>query len=596
MIGTQIGSYLIQEKLGEGGMGTVYRALETNLDRIVAIKVLNTDVSRDPEIVERFRSEARAQANLNHTNIATLYTLLVHEGSPVMVMEFVDGENFQQIVKEHGPMPTEEAVPLFRQALLGVGAAHRMGLIHRDIKPSNLMLNRAGLVKVMDFGIAKVAASDRGLTRTGMQVGTVYYMSPEQVKGEPADIRSDIYALGITLYQMVTGHVPFSADSDFKILTDHVQTPPPPPTSFNPAISKGLEAIILKALEKDPNDRFQTVVAFGAALERPETWEQRTAQPVSPVQKTVLEMPIAPAAAAGVANSGMAGGSAPGPNRDLPPPIPPRLDTPAPVHNPSNVVVLPHQPQARPFPRKVFAVVAALFAVVCGGFVAVRWRPASPDSRVTAAARTNSRSGGELDRSNSRDEVTTLFPGTAANVKSDSLPPNPARTKRGSGGVDGSKGSVVSDNVLRSGAYAGNSAGGSQPAEVFAPQPAQRNQSRPPRSTPAVQTPATDTPSAGQQAPAAPAASPAELEEARSRFIRLRSRAIALKSQLGDLRQRLASQGLSVRTEAIEAEGNLDSYMGEADRALQSGNLQSAQTNMDRAEHEEKRIAAVVGG
>ena len=156
MIGTQIENYLIQAQLGEGGMGTVYRALETHLDRTVAIKVLNTDLARDPSIVERFRSEARAQANLNHTNIATLYAFLVYQGNPVMVMEYVEGDTFQQLVDRRGPIPSQEAIPLFRQALLGISAAHRMGIVHRDIKPSNLMLNRSGIVKVMDFGIAKV--------------------------------------------------------------------------------------------------------------------------------------------------------------------------------------------------------------------------------------------------------------------------------------------------------------------------------------------------------------------------------------------------------------------------------------------------------
>ena len=239
MIGTQIENDLIQARLGEGGMGTVYRALETHLDRTVAIKVLNTDLARDPSIVERFRSEARAQANLNHTNIATLYAFLVYQGNPVMVMEYVEGDTFQQLVDRRGPIPAQEAIPLFRQALLGIGAAHRMGIVHRDIKPSNLMLNRSGIVKVMDFGIAKAASSTRNLTRTGTQMGTAYYMSPEQVKGERVDIRSDIYSLGITLYELLTANVPFSSDSEFQVLNDHVNTPPPPPATASRSASCG---------------------------------------------------------------------------------------------------------------------------------------------------------------------------------------------------------------------------------------------------------------------------------------------------------------------------------------------------------------------
>ena len=269
MTGTEIGNYRILEKLGEGGMGVVYKAVDTSLDRVVAIKVLNGDLSRVPELVARFRSEAKAQANLNHTNLATLYAFLTVEGNSMMVMEFVDGETFAQMIHRRGPLPADGAVPMFRQALLGFGYAHRAGIIHRDIKPSNIMLNHQGIVKVMDFGIAK-AVGERGLTRTGMQVGTCRYMSPEQVMNKNVDIRSDIYALGITLYEMLTANTPFQSDSEFQLMSDHVHTPPPPPTRFYPYIPKGIENAILKALSKNPDDRFQTVEQFGSALERPD--------------------------------------------------------------------------------------------------------------------------------------------------------------------------------------------------------------------------------------------------------------------------------------------------------------------------------------
>jgi serine/threonine-protein kinase len=269
MIGTEIGNYRIIEKLGEGGMGVVYKAVDTSLDRVVAVKVLNGDLARVPELVARFRGEAKAQANLNHTNLATLYAFITTSENAMMVMEFVDGETFSQMIHRRGPLPAQGAVPMFRQALLGFGYAHRAGIIHRDIKPSNIMLNRQGIVKVMDFGIAK-AIGERGLTRTGMQVGTCRYMSPEQVLNKNADIRSDIYSLGITLYEMLTGNAPFQSDSEFQVMSDHVHTPPPPPSKFYPYIPKGVENAILKALAKNPDERFQTVEEFGAALERPD--------------------------------------------------------------------------------------------------------------------------------------------------------------------------------------------------------------------------------------------------------------------------------------------------------------------------------------
>ncbi|MGC9946646.1 MAG: serine/threonine-protein kinase [Bryobacteraceae bacterium] len=268
MIGTEIGNYRIVDKLGAGGMGVVYKAIDTHLDRVVAIKALNPEFSQNPELLERFRGEARAQAQLNHPNLATLYAFLVQDGAAYMVMEFVDGETFHAMLKARGPIPAAEAVPLFRQALAGIGHAHRLGIVHRDIKPTNIMLNRDGIVKVMDFGLAKVAGG-HGMTRSGVRLGTAYYMSPEQVLVKPVDARSDIYSLGVTLYEMLTGQVPFQADSEFEILNDHVNTPPPPPSRQH-RIPQGVEDAVMKALAKNPDQRFQTAEQFSAALEHPE--------------------------------------------------------------------------------------------------------------------------------------------------------------------------------------------------------------------------------------------------------------------------------------------------------------------------------------
>ena len=291
MIDRKIASYRIVEKLGEGGMGVVYKAVDESLDRTVAIKALSPELSRDTELVARFRTEAKAQAHLNHTNIATLYSFLAQEDDCFMVMEFVEGESFDQMIRRRGPIPYEEAIPLFKQALLGVGFAHRVGIIHRDIKPGNMMVNRSGIVKVMDFGIAKVIGGRR-LTRTGTQMGTVYYMSPEQIRGAVVDIRSDIYALGVMLYEMLTGHLPFEGETDFQIMSDHVNTPPPSPSRFYPYLPKGVENAVLKALEKDPNGRFQSVEEFGAALEHPEAFAAGIAPAVAPaacLRPTVIE-------------------------------------------------------------------------------------------------------------------------------------------------------------------------------------------------------------------------------------------------------------------------------------------------------------------
>src|SRR5271155_154678 len=360
MIGQVIGSYRILEKLGEGGMGVVYKAVDIGLDRLTAVKVLNADFSKNAELVERFRSEAKAQANLNHTNLATLYAFLVQDGTAFMVMEFVDGETFEQMIRRRGPIPEQEAIPMFRQALLGIGYAHRAGIIHRDIKPSNLMLNRAGIVKVMDFGIAKVMGT-RGMTRTGTQMGTVAYMSPEQIQNRAVDHRSDIYELGVTLYEMLTGHLPFESDSDFQVMQDHVTTPPPPPSRFYPYVSKGVERVIMKSLEKNPDARFQTVEEFGAALEHPDSYTAfpvvttpeppapppRAPQPPRPsYQAASPNYPPAPMPPTVPGNVPPQYQSAPPqyPSAPLPPTMPGSMPPTAPGSRPPNYPSAPYQP------------------------------------------------------------------------------------------------------------------------------------------------------------------------------------------------------------------------------------------------------------
>jgi eukaryotic-like serine/threonine-protein kinase len=274
MIGSRIGNYKILEELGRGGMGVVYKAVDTGLDRFVAIKVLSDQLTAKPELLERFRTEAKAQARLNQTNIATLHSFEQAGGRWMIVMEYLEGVTFEQMIERRGPIPWQEAIPLFKQALMGLGFAHKMGVIHRDIKPSNIFVCRTGYVKVMDFGVAKVAGGQH-VTRAGTRMGTVLYMSPEQVESRPVDARSDIYSLGITLYQFISGHVPFEPDSDYKVMNDHVKTPPPPPTQFYPHIPPGIVGAVLHSLAKEPRERFQSCEEFGKALDSHEAIEKK---------------------------------------------------------------------------------------------------------------------------------------------------------------------------------------------------------------------------------------------------------------------------------------------------------------------------------
>ncbi|MCS6862074.1 MAG: protein kinase [Abditibacteriales bacterium] len=256
MIGKKVREYTIIAKIGEGGMGQVFRA-EDNLKRNVAIKLLHRDLMQDSQKLERFQSEAITLGKLNHPNIATLYAFFEHEGDWYMVMEFVDGETFESLIKRQGAMPARRALELLDQALQGLEHAHAKQVIHRDIKPGNLMLNSAGLVKITDFGIARMLGTKR-MTQTGTLIGTLEYISPEQVKGGEPDERSDIYALGVMFYEMVTGRVPFSSVSEFEIMRKHLEEKPPPPRTLQPGLPVEVERIIQKALEKDPAARFQT--------------------------------------------------------------------------------------------------------------------------------------------------------------------------------------------------------------------------------------------------------------------------------------------------------------------------------------------------
>ncbi|HKV41382.1 MAG TPA: serine/threonine-protein kinase [Blastocatellia bacterium] len=265
MIGTMAGNYKVLEKIGEGGMGSVYRGVDLMLEREVAIKVLRAELARQPEVVERFRTEAVTLAKLNHPNIAMLYSFFRQGDDFFMVMEFVRGETLESRIRRSGPLPLEAAVPLFCLAMEGIEHAHRLGIIHRDIKPANIMLTDTGSIKVMDFGIARMLGTAR-MTRQGSIVGTIEYMSPEQVRGEEADARSDIYSMGILLYEMLTGRVPFNSASEYELMKQHIEVPPPPPRSFAGHISPALETVILRSLAKDPRDRFQSAAEFRSAL------------------------------------------------------------------------------------------------------------------------------------------------------------------------------------------------------------------------------------------------------------------------------------------------------------------------------------------
>ncbi|MEW2510330.1 protein kinase [Streptomyces sp. NPDC046870] len=261
------GRYQLRDVLGEGGMASVHLAYDAVLDRQVAIKTLHTELGREQAFRERFRREAQAVAKLTHTNIVSVFDTGEDElngmATPYIVMEYVEGRPLGSVLEEdirqYGAMPADKALKITADVLAALEISHEKGLVHRDIKPGNVMVTRRGVVKVMDFGIARAMQSGvTSMTQTGMVVGTPQYLSPEQALGRGVDARSDLYSVGIMLFQLVTGRLPFDADSPLAIAYAHVQEEPVAPSSVNRALPPAVDALVARALRKNPNERFPT--------------------------------------------------------------------------------------------------------------------------------------------------------------------------------------------------------------------------------------------------------------------------------------------------------------------------------------------------
>ncbi|MEU6927900.1 protein kinase [Streptomyces sp. NPDC046385] len=265
------GRYQLRDLLGEGGMASVYLAYDSALDRQVAIKTLHTELGREQSFRERFRREAQAVAKLSHTNIVSVFDTgedtLDGAVMPYIVMEYVEGQPLGSVlasdVRQYGAMPADKALKVTGDVLAALETSHEMGLVHRDIKPGNVMMTKRGVVKVMDFGIARAMQSGvTSMTQTGMVVGTPQYLSPEQALGRAVDARSDLYSVGIMLFQLLTGRLPFDADSPLAIAYAHVQEEPVAPSSVNRAVTPAMDALVARALKKNPNERFPSAAAM----------------------------------------------------------------------------------------------------------------------------------------------------------------------------------------------------------------------------------------------------------------------------------------------------------------------------------------------
>lgn len=253
------GRYKVIEQIGRGGMADVYLARDLILDgEEVAVKVLRTNYQTDPVAIQRFQREARAMADLDHPNIVRISDIGEEEGQQYLAMEYVDALDLKKYITAHAPFSNEEAVRIMAQMLLAIRLAHQKGIIHRDLKPQNVLLTKEGTAKVTDFGIA-VAFAETSLTQTNSMLGSVHYLSPEQARGSKATIQSDIYAMGIVLYEMLTGHIPYDGDSAVTIALQHFQKPLPSIISENPQVPQALENVVIKATAKKLSDRYKSV-------------------------------------------------------------------------------------------------------------------------------------------------------------------------------------------------------------------------------------------------------------------------------------------------------------------------------------------------
>jgi serine/threonine-protein kinase len=291
------GRYEIVEHLARGGMAEVYIAHDRVLDRRVALKVLFPEFSSDRSFVERFRREARSAAALNHPNVVSVYDTGEEDGTYFIVMEYVEGRTLRDIIRSEGPLLAQRAADIGADIAAALAFAHRNGVIHRDVKPGNVLIDRSGRVKVTDFGIARAGDTQENLTQTGAVMGTATYFSPEQAQGGPIDPRSDVYSLGVVLYEMVTGRPPFSGDSPVAIAYQHVRETAPAASSLNPDVPADLEACIRKALAKNPVNRYQSAEELRADLARFSQGQRVLAEPVlvPPVADATVVSPAADA-------------------------------------------------------------------------------------------------------------------------------------------------------------------------------------------------------------------------------------------------------------------------------------------------------------
>jgi serine/threonine protein kinase/beta-lactam-binding protein with PASTA domain len=357
--------YVIKRKLGSGGMADVYLAEDQELGRRVALKLLDERHASDEQFVERFRREAQSAAGLNHPSIVSIFDRGQAEGTYYIAMEYLDGRTLKELLIRNGPTPPAIAIDYARQILGALSFAHRNGIVHRDIKPHNIIVRPDGRLKVTDFGIARSGASQ--MTEAGSIVGTAQYLSPEQARGAPVDPRSDLYSLGIVLYEMLTGKVPFTGDTPVEIAMKHLSQVPEPPSTLRPEVPHDLDAVVMRALAKDPDQRYGSAEEMDADL-------ARVARGVAVSRETEDAMTQVLAGAGVAASQTMV----PKPRAVATPPIPPAYRPPTPYYD------YEEQPPRRSLLPWLLALLLILAAAAGGWFLYTKIQDQLNDSKPVA--------------------------------------------------------------------------------------------------------------------------------------------------------------------------------------------------------------------
>jgi serine/threonine-protein kinase len=595
-------------------MGKVYKVRNVISDRVDAMKVLLPNLAGQKELAERFLREVKVLASLNHPNIAALRTAFMDNDRLVMIMEFVEGETLAQRCQT-GPVPIADSLHYVDSVLAALSYAHAHNVIHRDIKPGNIMITPDGTVKLMDFGIAH-SENSADLTKTGTALGSVRYMSPEQIQGGAIDARSDIYSLGVTLYELATGQPPFKADSDVSLLAAHLNQIPRRPIELRPDLPQGLNDIIVMALAKDPAKRFQTADAFRNALHSVSdkfSVSSAITAPISappPAAMAAVAAGGAPATARGSAagipgappitgqgqpqasasvQSGLAGAElgAPGSHYNVPPP-----DATRAANHRGRYIAL--------------GAAIVLLVLVAAGISVPRWIKARAGNKAAGSALTGApQEAGAPPAGDATAPADPNAPPPGSTAPADTTNAPAAGTPLGAAPNSDANGTNNPGGDANSAppANAPPNAPPANPAPInaapmapaaniavpraVAPRPARHSVNAPPQQAPPPDTAAI--------APPPPDANAAQLNELEHQIDQASGRAAAVKSSLDVLKQSMSRQGLGLRGDIVAAEARMDNDIAKADGALQNGDAARAKTYLDQAETEISTIERFLG-